>query len=1068
MATVPVDAQQDELATTDNVASESELSQNLEQSPSNVDKEPAQDDDSRSLRIYSRPQLLALSKSPLVCVPPDMPELKEWFGAENEQNLSKKDSEPTTPNSGRERRFRRDADEAELPARPSFRSSLSQPSQMGNFKHQSLRTNDRDTDREGQERLRNLSDKFDRDRLGLPLSGLRTKERSIAPHLASGSTRISSQTQGTIATRRAETRETTKKKVGESSEDWRRGTEPRKADRNDRGDREERPRSRSRHRRDPSATRRDREGKEREKEREDYRRERDRDEDDDPRRWRDDGRRDERVTTRRERNNGKDKDSASSNPSDRRWTVVEDRDARSKRNTGRDKKSLAEETRTDERRGEREKEKEPAWMDTYVPSSSSGGILGGKGDDGELDGIQAWKKNMKEKEQKANKTATPMASAGDAVNAHSKPVEAGEPLNEIQQFKKLMEMAQKQSPDSPMIIGPILGPTDASKSTTTRDNDPTSNGPDAPTAHLTSDISSVPDPSRSLLSLLTANTNTDSASHSPVIDSTVPKLHSRLPITDSLVDRNTDTTFNPPQGSRLLALGNRAPAKPVTPNSQLISSTPPNGNPTTSQSQLIGFTNLSNPNLMTENSKVAPRTPSGFSPFEEQNRELGDSLRRGERTSYVAELGGTWPDSSPFDSATAGHAAGRGSRFAKFFDGKGKETPISPPNLPKAPTPVGFVSSSPGPHVRPESGFSNMSNPNLEQHRPTDELFAKLNMNSLQGQRTVQGPHPTSINHALFGQQQAQSQLHSLQQQHQQQLQNQLHAARPEPLYESRNFMPDNLVPGLRSVPPPRNRDNGGMFAADPLDDALLLTSQQRLPVQHRAAEQMYTGSLPAATFSQQQQLARSTGIPIQGGHFRGGPSPVSQAAQQHILHNSQQQRLPPGLANLGGRPPHDPAQFGLPGPIHNGLHINGPPQQQQQFSNFHPNNGFGVPQGPLRPPTHLQNSVNHHQLANLGHPATLDSRSATQHAQLLAMSGLGAGGGMRNVSGGGFNHQSGASLPNPMLALRQQTQQQPQIHPQMLPHHLPPHLQQGPPAPTNQTTSAQDLMALLMGTHRE
>lgn len=54
-------------------------------------------------------------------------------------------------------------------ARPSFRSSLSQPSQMGNFRHQSLRTTererDRDTererqrderDREGQERLRNV------------------------------------------------------------------------------------------------------------------------------------------------------------------------------------------------------------------------------------------------------------------------------------------------------------------------------------------------------------------------------------------------------------------------------------------------------------------------------------------------------------------------------------------------------------------------------------------------------------------------------------------------------------------------------------------------------------------------------------------------------------------------------------------------------------------------------------------------------------------------------------------------------------------------------------------------
>lgn len=70
-----------------------------------------------------------------------------------------------------------------------------------------------------------LSEKFDRDRLGLPLSTLRTtKERSIAPHLASGSTRVSTtQAQGTIAARRAETREASKKKAGESGEDWRRG-----------------------------------------------------------------------------------------------------------------------------------------------------------------------------------------------------------------------------------------------------------------------------------------------------------------------------------------------------------------------------------------------------------------------------------------------------------------------------------------------------------------------------------------------------------------------------------------------------------------------------------------------------------------------------------------------------------------------------------------------------------------------------------------------------------------------------------------------------------------------------
>lgn len=54
----------------------------------------------------------------------------------------------------------------DAPQRPSFRSTLSQPSQMGNFRHQSIRTTERDRDRdgdrerdrdkEGQERLRNV------------------------------------------------------------------------------------------------------------------------------------------------------------------------------------------------------------------------------------------------------------------------------------------------------------------------------------------------------------------------------------------------------------------------------------------------------------------------------------------------------------------------------------------------------------------------------------------------------------------------------------------------------------------------------------------------------------------------------------------------------------------------------------------------------------------------------------------------------------------------------------------------------------------------------------------------
>lgn len=34
----------------------------------------------RPLRIYTRGQLLDLLKSPLVALPPNMPELKDWFG----------------------------------------------------------------------------------------------------------------------------------------------------------------------------------------------------------------------------------------------------------------------------------------------------------------------------------------------------------------------------------------------------------------------------------------------------------------------------------------------------------------------------------------------------------------------------------------------------------------------------------------------------------------------------------------------------------------------------------------------------------------------------------------------------------------------------------------------------------------------------------------------------------------------------------------------------------------------------------------------------------------------------
>lgn len=55
----------------------------------------------------------------------------------------------------------------DTPSRPSYRGALAQPSQMGNFKHQSLRSVDRgDRDKDGEkERERDIRDKEGQDRL---------------------------------------------------------------------------------------------------------------------------------------------------------------------------------------------------------------------------------------------------------------------------------------------------------------------------------------------------------------------------------------------------------------------------------------------------------------------------------------------------------------------------------------------------------------------------------------------------------------------------------------------------------------------------------------------------------------------------------------------------------------------------------------------------------------------------------------------------------------------------------------------------------------------------------------
>ena len=157
-----------------------------------------------------------------------------------------------------------------------------------------------------------------------------------------------------------------------------------------------------------------------------------------------------------------------------RGTNADDRDGRAKRANGRDRRAGSGDEGKDredrrEREREREKEKEPAWMDTYVPTNSSGGILGGRTADGEMDSIQAWKKSMKEKEEKEKKGSQPSGLPATAEKSSS----TGESqLDEIQMFKLIMkrEEEKKKAGDAP--VDSSLGPTPATPSVSAESTQP--------------------------------------------------------------------------------------------------------------------------------------------------------------------------------------------------------------------------------------------------------------------------------------------------------------------------------------------------------------------------------------------------------------------------------------------------------------------------------------------------------------------------------------------------------------------------------------------------------------------
>jgi len=232
----------------------------------------------------------------------------------------------------------------------------------------------------------------------------------------------------------------------------------------------------SRTRRDGSLSRRERDGdRDRRPDREDrlgdglvgYRRDRDdRDREsevDDPRRWRDDGKRDERMAARRDREREREGGSRdrlrerstwdAGERSDRR-RAADDREVRNKKANGRDRRT-GEDVKDREERKDREREKEPAWMDTYIPSNNGTGFDMQR-PNGELDGIQAFKKELREKERNQLLISNDGGPSPDPLSKADLPISTVDgQLDEIQLFKLMMKREEeKRKAESPLASSP--------------------------------------------------------------------------------------------------------------------------------------------------------------------------------------------------------------------------------------------------------------------------------------------------------------------------------------------------------------------------------------------------------------------------------------------------------------------------------------------------------------------------------------------------------------------------------------------------------------------------------------
>ncbi|CAE7212758.1 unnamed protein product [Rhizoctonia solani] len=813
------------------------------ETPSEQDKKS----NTRPFIRYTRAQLLYLSKSPLVTVPNGMPHFKDWFGEWGESSAAMAKKEPMSEALGqlsRDRaRFRRDTEDGEgtretlSSGRPMFKNALSfsQASgsamgSMGSFRHPSSRLESdarrEEREREGRretENLRNLSQQFDRER----------RDREAAPHLprvVSGASSANGRDPKSRDPAR-EPRDNAKEPSREArrgrvddTHDWRRARE------------DDRQRSRSRPR-----------GK---------------------------GEREPVNGSKRERDSWAAPEGRRGAADRRRNAAGDDRQ---------DGKAKDDRTTSKNERDRPLQEEEPAWMGDYVPEVGSRAILGSTKEDG----IQAWKRELKEKERAAQGIEVDsledegLGGLDDDV-AHMKLVEEqakqntfaqqeDDGLDEIQRFKKLMQESERQRREDAERKALELAGKAESKQTTEQ------NQPANDTADMLATTLLSPGPP----GLTKPATEIDSVSTPPVPETLD---------TNGRVGGISLGTSNWPVSTNTTPSTTAAALSTSTWNQPGGSSTDSASNPRLSPVQARRFTQ----------------------------------------------------DGAPTDGAAVGTRST--SRFANFFGDKHRE-PSAPQfsNItPPAPSHPPFMQGGSEPQLL-DTLLARLAEsqvrPQAQSPQTQDRAFAQRNANMpSQPQYGNAGPQNTvNMQHAqppLIQHQRAQLSMH--QQQQQQQLLSSLNAGvlsgnaagihslghnGPSGYTQGVNtgllnpslnldidgrFVSDNLVPGLR----PRN----GSVAFD--EDFQVnpgAASMGRGAMQQHRPQQ----SFDALHRQQQQTMYNMGGNRTPSGSFRNGPSPIGG-------HNPNPMQRAPDLPQYLG---------GMSNPLGGGAggNTNGP---QQQYSN--------------------------------------------------------------------------------------------------------------------------------------